>query len=69
MVVLYKPIAHDKGKPVVKQGRKAKSLSTRFFSWQDSLVAEGIEEADSSFAVVCLLALEGFNLVSTPGAD
>jgi hypothetical protein len=40
---LYKTVAYDKGKPAVRQGRKAVSLfcleSERF--WRDCLVAEG----------------------------
>jgi hypothetical protein len=36
-------IAHDKGKPVVKQGRKAVSLflDVNTGVWRDCLVAEG----------------------------
>jgi hypothetical protein len=47
MIFCRTTIAHDKGKPVVKQGRKAVSLTVREFirfqlhRRQDCLVAEG----------------------------
>jgi len=43
-------IAHDKGKPVVKQGRKAIESPTG-----DCQAAEGIEEEPGSASAVCFI--------------
>jgi hypothetical protein len=51
VVLLQKQtIAHDKGKPVVKQGRKAIESPTG-----DCQAAEGIEEEPGSASAVCFI--------------
>jgi|KBSSwiStaDraftv2_1062776.scaffolds.fasta_scaffold245512_2 hypothetical protein len=47
---LFQTIAHDKGKPVVKQGRKAIESPTG-----DCQAAEGIEEEPGSASAVCFI--------------
>jgi hypothetical protein len=46
---LYKTVAHDKGKPVARQGRKAVSLSENL---RDCLVAEGDLKTSLDFSQI-----------------